>query len=230
MSKYCLTGIGLSNKQKTHCVHGHHLVFSNLDLYGVKNGVRICKICKNQRSKRFYHKYVDRFREYDRIHRCERTTLHRQYLKANPNYVKDWNKNNPNKLRKYQQKYDNTHRAARREKDKLFRKNNPNYQKEWRKDNPRSSRDYSIELQVAMNNVRKRDKNTCQWQGCALTHREVPIHVHHIFPRNEYPDLELIEQYMICYCLNHHGQWHRYRGDPVAKLFKNKIITLGVSD
>lgn len=73
-----------------------------------------------------------------------------------------------------------------------------------------------------MNNVRVRDKNICQWQNCGLTHKEAPIHVHHIFPRSEYPEFELIEQYMICYCLNHHGLWHRYRGDKSANFFLKK--------
>jgi len=84
----------------------------------------------------------------------------------------------------------------------------------WRKNNPRSNRSLYLELQDAMNAVRIRDNNTCQWQGCGVTHRQTRIDVHHIFPRSEYPDLELVEQYMICYCPNHHSYWHRMRGDP----------------
>jgi len=80
--------------------------------------------------------------------------------------------------------------------------------------NPKSNRRASYDLQDSMNNVRQRDKQTCQWQGCGLTFREAPIHVHHIFPKSEYPDLELVEQYLICYCGNHHAYWHRMRGDP----------------
>lgn len=87
-----------------------------------------------------------------------------------------------------------------------------------RRNNPQSNRRGSIDLQLAMNNVRKRDHNTCQWQGCGLTFRQSPIHVHHIFPRSEYPDFELIEQYMICYCANHHGLWHRMRGDKYSEM------------
>jgi len=67
-----------------------------------------------------------------------------------------------------------------------------------------------------MNNVRKRDNNTCQWQGCGLTHKQAPVEVNHIFPKSEYPELQLVEQYMICYCLNHHVVWHLYRGDTKA--------------
>ena len=102
--------------------------------------------------------------------------------------------------------------------------------RKWRKNNPRSSPRYPLEVQLAMNNVRKRDNNTCQWYGCGLTSRQVPIHVHHIFPRSEYPQLELIEQYMICYCANHHGLWHRYRGDNYSELISpryQEIPTLG---
>lgn len=91
--------------------------------------------------------------------------------------------------------------------------------------NPRSNKHYSIELQSAMSNVRKRDNNTCQWYGCGLTNREAPIHVHHIFPRSEYPELELVEEYMICYCGNHHGLWHRYRGDKCSSLILGGDLT-----
>jgi len=87
---------------------------------------------------------------------------------------------------------------------------------------------YSLELQDAMVNVRIRDKNTCQWYDCGLIHRDVPIHVHHIFPRSEYPELELIEKYMICYCANHHELFHRYRGDSYSWLVakKRRVIDL----
>ena len=99
-----------------------------------------------------------------------------------------------------------------------------------RKENPRSARrqNDSIEIQIAMNNVRKRDKNTCQWQGCGLTFRQVPIHVHHIFPRSEYPDLVEIEQYMICYCANHHGLWHRFRGDSYSEMILARYQENGI--
>jgi len=99
-----------------------------------------------------------------------------------------------------------------------------------RKDNPQSNRRGSIDLQLAMNNVRRRDKNTCQWQGCNLTHRQVSIHVHHIFPRNEHPEFELIEQYMICYCANHHGLWHRYNGDSYSEMIPARYQENGFVD
>ena len=87
-----------------------------------------------------------------------------------------------------------------------------------RRNNPRSNRSGSIDLQLAMNNVRKRDHNSCKWQGCGLTFRQTPIHVHHIFPVSKHPQFELIEQYMICYCANHHGLWHRFNGDSYSEM------------
>jgi len=97
------------------------------------------------------------------------------------------------------------------------------YDKQYRENNPHSSDHFSIDLQLAMGNVRKRDNNTCQWYGCRLTHRQAPNHVHHIFPRSEYPELELVEQYMICYCANHHGMFHYYRGDKSHHILGFKV-------
>lgn len=87
-----------------------------------------------------------------------------------------------------------------------------------RRNNPQSNRSYPLELQFAMNRVRIRDKNTCQWYKCGLAYRQAPIHVHHIFPINEHPELELEEKYMICYCANHHAMFHRMRGDWYSEM------------
>lgn len=65
-------------------------------------------------------------------------------------------------------------------------------------------------LEFIMNLIRKRDKNMCQWFGCSKT---TNIHVHHIFPQSEYPELKYLEKYMICYCKKHHKEWHKKRGD-----------------
>ena len=85
-----------------------------------------------------------------------------------------------------------------------------------RKKNPRSNRSLPLDLQFAMNQVRKRDGNKCKWQGCNLTFKEAPIHIHHIFPISEYPELQYEQRYMISYCANHHGLFHRYKGDPYS--------------
>lgn len=183
--------------------------------------------------------------EYKHQHYLKYTHLYAQYsknwAKNNPAKIrltnKKWKKANKGKIKKANRIYDQKNRKEIQKKQNERRAKNPEYyrlkdrqkywnnpeiprtrNRKWKKNNPQSSNHYSIELQLAMNNVRIRDKNICQWFGCGLTHREAPIHVHHIFPRSQYPELELIEQYMICYCANHHGLWHRYNGDNVEQL------------
>ena len=79
--------------------------------------------------------------------------------------------------------------------------------------NPRSWNQGDLHLYIAMKNVRKRDKNTCKWYGCGKTSKQTTIHVNHIFPISEYPELKYLENYMICYCREHHKLWHKKRGD-----------------
>lgn len=84
--------------------------------------------------------------------------------------------------------------------------------------NPQSSSiNHDLELEFAMKRVRQRDQNTCQWQNCDKTTKQTSISVHHIFPQSEYPELKYIEQYMICYCKEHHSYWHKMRGDKYYK-------------
>lgn len=85
------------------------------------------------------------------------------------------------------------------------------YMKIFRIPKSRSKEDPKMEF--IMNIIRKRDNNTCKWFGCSKTSKETSIHVHHIFPQSEYPELKYIERYMICYCRNHHREWHKRRGD-----------------
>lgn len=98
--------------------------------------------------------------------------------------------------------------------------------KEWKKNNPTSTYKFGLEQQIAMDLVRIRDKNTCKWYNCGKTHKETQIDVHHIFPRSEYPELELIEQYMLCYCVEHHTKWHEMRGDKVGILMRGRLNKL----
>ncbi|MDX1372212.1 MAG: hypothetical protein R3321_07060 [Nitrososphaeraceae archaeon] len=77
----------------------------------------------------------------------------------------------------------------------------------------RSSNNGDLFLWVSMNRVRKRDNNSCKWFGCKNNYLNNSIHVHHIFPKSEYPHLKYIEDYMICYCKQHHKEWHKARGD-----------------
>lgn len=90
-----------------------------------------------------------------------------------------------------------------------------------RKYENKSSTHFPLELQIAMDNVRIRDNNTCQWHNCGKTSGEASIHVNHIFPRSEYPELELVEKFMICYCADHHRIWHIARGDEYANLIQD---------
>ena len=79
----------------------------------------------------------------------------------------------------------------------------------------RSGSQGDLILYNAMNRVRKRDNNSCQWYKCRKSSKKdhIIIHVHHIFPKSEYPDLMYKEEYMICYCKFHHSYWHEMRGD-----------------
>jgi hypothetical protein len=86
----------------------------------------------------------------------------------------------------------------------------------------RSGYSDDMELFLRMNKVRKRDNNTCQWYKCGKSPKDkVIIHVHHIFPRSEYPELMYEEKYMICYCRFHHALWHESRGDTqIVKMIR----------
>lgn len=136
--------------------------------------------------------------------------------------ARNWRKNNPERIKQINKRWmiknPEYHKEYSKNRYMLNRERELERVKKWQMNNPRSNRSFSYDLQDAMNSVRLRDNNTCQWQGCNLTHRQAPIHVHHIFPRSEYPELELVEKYMICYCANHHGLWHRYRGDNYSNL------------
>jgi len=230
---FLVRGIGLINKLKTHCPKGHKLKEPNLDRYSLSHGSRTCKTCKNDQQRLRWHRVdVQIYNKQSRLKRKDKIQGHNKNWKIlHPKYHDDWQKNNREKMRGYSKKYESNNKEERNQKNKNWRKNNPTYQNQWRKNNPRSSPSYSLELQDAMNNVRLRDKNTCQWQGCGLTFRQAPIQVHHIFPRKEYPELELVEQYLICYCMNHHWLWHKYRGDPCARLIShnNKISIMGLT-
>ena len=136
-----------------------------------------------------------------------RTDPNRSYLRKC--YEKEYHRKNKTRIAEYSKQHSQLPEVKAR-RNELARKRE--------RSNPHSNRGAEIQLQNAMNNVRRRDKNTCQWQGCGLTYRQAPIHVHHIFPRSEYPELELVEQYLICFCANHHALWHRYRGDPYSEM------------
>ena len=187
-------------------------------------------------NKDYYKKNKKMFLEWQRKYRL----LHKEHVQQNRRRYDSKNRIRINELKKQWRLKNNQHYKAQKSKDdvKYYQKHKERilvYAKQhsqlphikarrsdlariWRKNNPRSNRSLYPELQEAMNNVRIRDKNTCQWQGCGLKHKATQVHVNHIFPRSEYPDLELIEQYMICYCVEHHAQFHAARGDVCSKL------------
>lgn len=162
----------------------------------------------------------------------------KQYMKE---YNKMYRERNNESLKQYKKEWQLKNKERLKIKSKMYYINNKEkhskYSKEWYQKNKykialksrnegRSGKHVSNDLYLAMLNVRIRDNNTCQWFGCGLKHKVTEVHVHHIFPRSEYPELELIEQYMICYCAEHHAQFHAARGDYYHKLIKNqrKII------
>lgn len=157
----------------------------------------------------------ERDKKWQESHKVERKKyMHNYHLKDKDKLnlmAKNWKLANPERIR-------DTARNWRIENPEHIKK----YKREWQLANPRSSSHYSIEMLESTDNARKRDNNTCQWQGCGLTHKETIIHVHHIFPKSEYPKLELVEQYMICYCIFHHELWHKYRKDSYANMISKK--------
>lgn len=185
--------------------------------------------------------YYKKYREETEYNKKYYAKNKEQLLKNNSEYYKNnkeilalknkqWRENNQDKIQKYNEEnrmkrrlQAKEYRLKNKEKIKAYRKefeSRPEriaYRKKWNRENPKSRcSSYPLELEISMNNVRKRDNNTCQWYGCGLKAREgIPIDVHHIFPRSEYPELELVEEYMLCYCLNHHVMFHKYRGDQV---------------
>jgi len=145
------------------------------------------------------------------------------------NYLINYYEKNREQLLEYKKEYGKTNLKKLKEKSKIYYKNHPDKYKKllekkklWSKNHPHSSKKYSLELQISMNNVRIRDKNTCQWYKCGKKYLEIEIHVHHIFPRKEYPDLELVEQYMICYCKTHHILWHKIRKEHKRRVENNE--------
>lgn len=131
-------------------------------------------------------------------------------------YLKNREEIREREKQRFQEKYWGKDGESFRNKRKL-------QYKRWSANNPRSNPHVSLETKIAMANVRIRDNNTCQWYGCGKTHKNLPIHVHHIFLTSEHPELSHIEPYMICYCIFHHALWHKKRGDNSYAFLKGII-------
>lgn len=168
----------------------------------------------NQKKREWRKLHPESYKEYNRreevkIKQRERIALKRKL--TNRKYDKEYYRKNIEKIKEKQKIHAQLPevKARRRLMERLRNKANP-----------RSNRSLPLDLQFAMNQVRIRDGNKCMWQGCVVTHKEGTIHVHHIFPRSEYPELESVERYMICYCSIHHRHFHRMRGDSYSEMIK----------
>jgi len=235
------------NSQKTHCPNGHPLEGDNLLPYELKQGKRSCRTCKNESNKK--RKNPD-----GRIplavlnsqkthcpngHPLEGDNLLPSYLKRGQRvcrtcknvcsgilaktskrklYIKNWQAN----------KY-----ATNDEWRERVLENNAN----WRSENPRSGASYSFEEQIAMSIRRTIDNNQCQWQVvnpknnksqiCRIkASKKNSIHVNHIFSRAKYPELKDNPKFMICYCVDHHADWHLAKGEvAISKLIRSRNVS-----
>ena len=166
------------------------------------------KINKRKHKEKYYLKT----KLWHQSHPENRKKSNKKYNLKNKEKIHRYHKNYYNKYKEKIKHNNNDWYWNRGGREKAFKRYEKNPKSTWRSEYP--------ELLEAIENVRKRDHNTCQWQGCHLKYQRgiTSIEVHHIFPRSEYPDFELIEQYMICYCANHHGLWHRMRGDRYSEM------------
>ena len=168
---------------------------------------------------------------------------YKQHKEELNKYKQDWYKINKKKHQSKCKEYYIKNKEVLSKKNKMWYQKNKYKIAIKSRSEGRSGKKIPLDLQFAMNRVRIRDNNTCQWYGCGLKHKVTEIHVHHIFPRKEYPELELNESYMICYCAEHHGQFHAARGDyyhkmikdqrkliPNAEIICNKFENIGGSD
>ena len=212
---------------------------SNLDWYYKNRDYQMQKqrewLAKNKQQQKQYRKEY-RKKNRDKVLRWK-NNYRSKYPNKNKEYLKKWYERKREELLPIKRQESIIYYKKNRDKilaySKLYRKTHKEYEKKrhakYQKENPRSNRSLPLDLQFAMNQVRKRDGNKCMWQGCNLTFKEAPIHVHHIFPISEYPELQYEQRYMICYCANHHGLFHRYRGDPYSEWITRKENDLEVS-
>lgn len=198
------------NTNKTHCKNGHRLSDDNLVTWDLqKRNKRRCRICRNsQQRKAQENPEVKKYQlKWQRENKDKQKQYHKKWIKSNPHYFKDYYRRNLELCKARSKRFE-------RSPKRII------YRRKWQRENPRSSTGYPLEVRIAMENVRKRDNNTCKWFGCGKTWREASIHVHHIFPKKEYPDLILEERFMICYCQEHHALWHEKRNDTYARFVR----------
>lgn len=208
------------NTNKTHCKNGHLLSQDNLVKWDWENKQkRKCKTCRNNSAR--IAQQTNEAKQY----KLDWQRTHKENVKQ---YNKKWNDVN---RKEYSREWDKKNTDKRKEINNRHNKtiSRIEYRRSWQRANPRSNTGYPDEVRIPMENVRERDNNTCKWYGCSKTYPEVSIHVHHIFPKNEYPDLVQEEKYMICYCQYHHAFWHKARNDRCAGIIsgwhKKEIVS-----
>ena len=201
-----LRGATKTNSLKTHCPRGHELTGDNLSKHFLKQGKRACRICLNAQAR--IKLSTPESKQY-------RLDWQRKNKDKVSKYNTEWNKDN---RKEYSKKWDRENKQARKE---IYKKHEAKperkaYHKQYNRDNPRSTSAMTIEEQIAMKNVRAKQKNTCQWAGCGKTHKETSIHVHHILSREDHPELCATERNLICFCIDHHILYHLKKGDMDA--------------
>lgn len=183
--------------------------------------------------------HIDKWRIDNEKHISEYNEKNKEHHKlANIDWKKRKRENEPEYFKERERKSnkrcmeryhnDPIYRQKQLDRIRIYREKNREHvnklKRIWARNNPGSSRGRygdDIELLLAMNNVRIRDDNSCQWYNCTETYKTTTIHVNHIFPQKEYPQYKYMENYMICYCVNHHAQWHKARGDYYWKLIES---------
>ena len=232
------------NSQKTHCKNGHELSGKNLIPSFLRIGKRACRICRNQRmlNKSKTPEIKEYKKKWSEKNRTKLRTYSKKWRVTNPEKARMWDRTHREQYKERQRRFAQKpeRRAYLRVWNNSKYANNQEFRTkklvqnaEWRAENPRSGAGYTIEEQIAMNQRRKIDNNQCQWQIknpetgkskiCGIKHsKKNSIHVNHIFARSKYPKLRADPRYMICFCVEHHYQWHHAKKDPFALMIKSK--------
>ena len=196
-----------------------------------RKNAQTAKWQKSERGKKSHLQSSEKYRKKN-PEKCSRASMssHRKKPEYYKQYVDDWNKKNPDKIREKSLKYRLLHLDKVRESNRIrqnkkraedpeaykkymqhYRKINAEFiksQKEkWNKKNPTSSNSEMTKY--------RRDHEMCEWLYC----EEYDIlQVHHILPTFEYPELIEgnyhggLENNLICYCPFHHYAYHFISG------------------
>lgn len=178
------------------------------------------RILHRLNSAKYYLRHKDRCRESTKQYiqrnpekrKESYNNSQRKAFKNNPEMFRTrwrlWRRNNPEKIKQYNyNSYWKDPELNKRRTRQWYDKKGLEWYREYRKENPTSGHKDPMTTR-AMNQARKRDKNTCQWANCDKTFRECSIHVHHILPCSKYPQFAASDWNLICYCVDHHITYH----------------------